>query len=293
MRTLPPLNALRAFEAAARHESFTRAAEELSVSHSAISRHVRGLEARLGLALFKSASRGVTLTPEGAHYLARITPAFDVIGAATEGLSDRPEGRVVINCEPLFAAKVLAPNLALIQSTLPDVALKVVGSTALADLDRFEADIAIRFAHTGVLDIPADLLSAARIYPYAAPGLVDGDILTPADLTRFARFRDRRDDLWPAWAAAAGWQDIDLSPTPYDHRNAVAIEAALHRAGLFLAAADCTHVDEKAGRLVRLSEVSLARGAFYIITSPVAQRRKAVRAVRQIMLDITAPFRET
>ncbi|MEO1662989.1 MAG: LysR family transcriptional regulator, partial [Pseudomonadota bacterium] len=82
MRTLPPLNALRAFEAAARHESFSRAAEELGVSHSAISRHVRGLEARLGVQLFRDAARGVALTDAGGHYLDRVSPAFDVIGAA-------------------------------------------------------------------------------------------------------------------------------------------------------------------------------------------------------------------
>ncbi|MEL7124934.1 MAG: LysR family transcriptional regulator, partial [Pseudomonadota bacterium] len=112
MRSLPPLNALRAFEAAARHESFSRAAEELGVSHSAISRHVRGLEARLGVQLFRDQSRGVVLTPEGQHYAQRIAPAFDVIGDATEGLADTPAGRVVVNSEPLFAAKVVAPLLA-------------------------------------------------------------------------------------------------------------------------------------------------------------------------------------
>jgi len=290
MRSLPPLNALRAFEAAARHQSFTRAAEELNVSHSAISRHVRGLEARLGLALFHTAARGVSLTPEGGHYLARISPAFDVIGAATEGLTDRPEGRVVINCEPLFAAKVIAPRLGEIYSALPGVDLHLVGSTDLADLDRFEADLALRFAHRGALDVPADLVSNAPIYPFAATGVVEGP-LTAAHLTQLPRFRDRRGDLWPAWAEKAGWGHLDLQPTPYSPRSWLAIEAALGGAGLFLSSADATHWDTEAGRLVRLSDVSLTEGAFFLLASPAALRRKAVRAMRALLLDLTTPFR--
>ncbi|MEO0937865.1 MAG: LysR family transcriptional regulator [Pseudomonadota bacterium] len=290
MRTLPPLNALRAFEAAARHQSFTRAAEELNVSHSAISRHVRGLEARLGLALFHAAPRGVTLTPEGQHYFSRITPAFDVIGAATEGLTDRPEGRVVINCEPLFAAKVIAPHMGQIHAALPGVEVHLVGSTDLADLDRFEADLALRFAHRGALDTPADLVSDAPIYPYAAPGLVDGP-LSPEHVTRLHRFRDRRDDLWPIWANKAGWGHLPLTETPYALRSWLAMEAALGGAGLFLASSDVTQADIAAGRLVRLSDVFLSQGAFFLLSSPSALRRKAVRAMRALLLDLTATFR--
>ena len=292
MRSLPPLNALRAFEAAARHESFSRAAEELGVSHSAVSRHVRGLEARLGVSLFRDQSRGVVLTPEGHHYAHRVAPAFDAIADATEGLADTPAGRVVINSEPLFAAKVVAPLLAEMQQDLPEIDLRLIGSTDLADLDRFEADIAIRFAHKGVLDGPADLLSDAPIYPVAAPGVLPDDVLLPEHLHTVTRFRDRREDLWPRWAQAAGWTQVQMTEGPYRLRAALAIEAALAGAGVFLASSDATHRDEAAGRLVRVSNVGIRSGAFYLLSSGTSARRKAVRVVRRWLLDKTTALRQ-
>ena len=110
-RILPPLNALKAFEAAGRHESFSRAADELNVSHSAISRHVRGLEDRLGVALFRDLPRGVELTLEGRGLLIRVMAALDEIAEATELVRQRPEGTITISCEPLFAQKYLVPRL--------------------------------------------------------------------------------------------------------------------------------------------------------------------------------------
>lgn len=289
-RTLPPLNALRAFEAAARHESFSRAAGELGVSHSAISRHVRGLEARLGVQLFRDASRGVALTAEGGHYLARITPALDVISEATEGLANTPAGRVVVNSEPVFAGKIVIPLLAKFQRDLPDIELRLVGSNELADLDRYEADLAIRYAKTGQLDEPSDLLSDAAIYPFAAPGYLKDDILRPDDLTRVPLFRDRGSNIWLDWAAHAGF-DVDVPDPPWRMRAALALEAAVHGAGVYLGAADGTHLDETQGRLVKVSQVGLRQGSFHLLTSGQAGRRKAVRSVRAWLLEHTRALR--
>ncbi|WP_299722837.1 LysR family transcriptional regulator [uncultured Tateyamaria sp.] len=289
-RTLPPLNALRAFEAAARYESFTRAAEELGVSHSAISRHVRGLEARLGVQLFRDAARGVALTAEGGHYLGRITPAFDVISEATEGLADTPAGRVVLNSEPVFAAKIIVPLLAKFQRDLPDVELRLIGSNELADLDRYEADLAVRYAKTGQLDEPSDLLSDAAIYPFAAPGYLKGDVLRPEDLNTVPLLRDRGGNIWIDWVKHAGW-DVTVPDPPWRMRAALALEAAVHGAGVYLGAADGTYLDETAGRLVRVSQVGLQQGAFHLLTSGQAGRRKAVRAVRAWLLDHTQALR--
>ncbi|MEO0503764.1 MAG: LysR family transcriptional regulator [Pseudomonadota bacterium] len=291
MRSLPPLNALRAFEAAARHESFSRAAEELGVSHSAISRHVRGLEARLGVPLFRDQSRGVVLTPEGQHYAQRIAPAFDVIGDATEGLADKPAGRVVVNSEPLFAAKVVAPLLAQIQIALPDVELRLIGSDQLADLDRFEADMAIRFAHKGVLEQPSDLLSDAALFPYAAPGLLPSDRLQPEHLAQHQLFRDRHEPVWTLWAERAGFDTRQFKEREWRARVPLALEAVIHGAGLYMGSADCVAVEVAAGRLVRLSDVGLSLGSFHLLTSGQAGRRKAVRLVRRWLLDQTVDLR--
>ena len=291
-RTLPNLNALRAFEAAARHESFSRAAEELGVSHSAISRHVRGLEARLGVQLFRNASRGVALTAEGGHYLGRITPAFDVIGEATEGLANTPSGRVVVNSEPVFATKIVIPLLSKFQAAFPEVELRLIGSNELADLDRYEADLAIRYAKTGHLQEPSDLLSNAPIYPFAAPGYLKDDQLRPEDLARVPLLRDRGPNIWIDWAARAGW-DVEVPDPPWRMRAALAMEVAVHGAGVYLGASDGTHLDEAAGRLVRVSDVSFRQGSFHLLTSGQAGRRKAVRSVRRWLLDHTQALRST
>ncbi|WP_299702105.1 LysR family transcriptional regulator [uncultured Tateyamaria sp.] len=290
-RTLPPLNALRAFEAAARHESFSRAAEELGVSHSAISRHVRGLEARLGVQLFRDASRGVALTAEGGHYMQRIRPAFDVIAEATEGLADTPAGRVVVNSEPLFATKVIAPLLRKLQQDLPEIELRLIASDQLADLDRFEADMAIRFAHKGVLDVPSDLISDAKLFPYAAPGLVPDNRIRVEHLGRYQLFRDRHELVWTKWCAIAGFDPALVNEGEWRARMPLAFEAAIHGAGLYMGSADCAAVEVVSGRLVRLSDVGFRLGAFHLLTSGQAGRRKAVRSVRTWLLDHTRALR--
>ncbi|MFL4469893.1 LysR family transcriptional regulator [Tateyamaria armeniaca] len=289
-RNLPPLNALRAFEAAGRHESFSRAADELGVSHSAVSRHVRGLEQRLGVQLFRDAARGVALTAEGGHYLQRITPALDVIGEATEGLADTPAGRVVLNSEPVFAAKIFVPLMAKFQRDLPDIELRLVGSNELADLDRYEADLAIRYAKTGELEYPSDLISDAPIYPFAAPGYLPDDVLRPEHLTQLPLLRDRGPNIWIDWIALAGF-DVELPDSPWRMRAALALEAAVHGAGIYLGASDGTHLDESAGRLVRVSSVGFRQGSFHLLTSGQAGRRKAVRSVRTWLLDHTRALR--
>jgi LysR family glycine cleavage system transcriptional activator len=290
-RTLPPLNALRAFEAAGRHESFSRAADELGVSHSSISRHVRGLEQRLGVQLFRDAKRGVVLTAEGSHYLQRIGPAFDVIDAATEGLADQPAGRVTINSEPVFAAKVIVPLLNQFHNTFPEIELRLVASNEIADLDRYEADLAVRYARTGVVDGPSDLISDAPIYPYSAPGLLPQDRIAPHHLTEFRLYRDRTEDIWQLWCDLAQF-DVVLPPQDGGRLRAPLVqEAAIHGAGLFMAGSDCAAQDVALGRLVQLSDVGLRLGAFRLLASGQSARRKAVRRVRSWLLDQTQQLR--
>jgi len=142
---MPPLNALRAFEAAGRHESFSKAAEELGVAHSAISRHVRGLEHHLGAQLFRDLPRGVALTEVGARYLAWLTPAFDRIAEASEIFAEAPAGRIVVDSEALFAAKWLIPRLGDFYARFPEIDLRLDATRDLADLARYQADLAIRY----------------------------------------------------------------------------------------------------------------------------------------------------
>jgi len=171
-RRLPPLNALRAFEAAARHNSFAGAAAELRVSHAAISRHVRGLEARLGATLFRKAARGVTLTAEGARYLQTVGRAFDEIAAATEALAASTCQQISVSAEPAFAAKWLVHRLGRFRDRNPEIDVSLDPSPVLVDLERGEADLAIRYGAGGWPGVRQDLLVESRSYPVGHPSLL-------------------------------------------------------------------------------------------------------------------------
>lgn len=285
VRQLPPLNALRAFEAAGRHESFSRAAEELDVGHSAISRHIRGLEDRLNRQLFRDLPRGVALTREGAAYLAEVTPALDAISEATERLTQRAEGVVNVNSEPLFATKWVIPRLAEFQRAHPKVEIRLEASRGLADVDRYEADMAIRFLSVAGSNPDAILISDAPLYPYAAPGIVDLPLVTPADLLDYPLLRDRTNGTWGRWFELAGGIDPERVPAPgWRLRSQLAVEAVLAGQGVLLTSAEVVAHDEAAGRLVRISDVGFREGGYYLVLGEGVLRRKPVRLFREWLL---------
>lgn len=291
LRPLPPLNALRAFEAAGRHENFSRAAEELGVSHSAISRHVRGLEDRLGISLFRDLPRGVALSREGRSYLGRVSAALDLISDATEALGGGAEGRITVSCEPLFARKVLIPLLGGFHAQFPNIDLRLEASMTLADVNRYEADLAIRFAHAGHLDVPSDLISETPIFAYAAPQLRPQGWRHAQDVLPYRLLRDRDTDLWPQWG-----QRMGLKPEPFEQSSwrmsaDLALEAAVCGQGVYLGAADCAQQDCDAGRLLRCFDVGLHDGAMRLLQGERAARNKAARAFRNWLLDETMGLR--
>ncbi|GAA6194210.1 transcriptional regulator GcvA [Phaeobacter sp. NW0010-22] len=290
-RPLPPLNALRAFEAAGRHESFSRAAEELSVSHSAISRHVRGLEDRLGVALFRDLPRGLELSQAGRSYLLRVTAALDLISDATEELGEIPEGQITISSEPLFARKVLLPRLARFYDQFPDVEVRVEASDALADVERYEADLALRFAFRGTLDAPSDLISDTPLYVYAAPGLRPQGWSDPAEVLNYRRYKDRESEVWQRWGRLAGLNDGIIPEERWRMGTSLAIEAAVQGHGVYLGGAECAVNDCQAGRLEPCFDIGLREGAMRLVQGTQIRRRKAVRAFREWFLDETADLR--
>lgn len=292
-RQLPPLNALRAFEAAGRHESFSRAAEELSVSHSSISRHVRGLEDRLSVQLFRDLPRGVALTRDGAAYLAQISIALDAIASATEGLAETPTGTVTVNSEPLFATKWLLPRLTEFYVRYPEVEVRLEASRQLADVARYEADLAIRFVHPGGVYPGSELISDAPLYPYAAPRLVPGPVDDPRALLDYPLLRDRTNGTWHIWFAQAG---IDIAPedlpqNPWRLRSLLAVEAAIAGQGVLLVSDEVVAGEVAAGRLIRLSDVGFREGGYHLVRSDGAMRRKHVRLFRDWLLAQSAPWR--
>ncbi|MEM7547896.1 MAG: LysR substrate-binding domain-containing protein [Pseudomonadota bacterium] len=287
-RQLPPLNALRAFEAAGRHGSFTGAAAELNVTHAAISRHVRGLERRLGVLLFRNAARGVELTETGADYLAEISPALDRIADATEGLSVSA-GTLTISCEPTFAVKWLMPRLGQFHDSHQNIEVQLLSSAVLADLERHECDLAIRFLRERESDLPAILISASPVYPYGAPDLAFAE--TPADLTRHRLLHEDRGDLWRRWFADAGAPDAAppgrKSPLP----TLLAIEGALAGQGVVLASEELVANDVRAGRLKKLASHGYIWGGYFLVSLPETMRRRPARAFRDWFLTASENLR--
>jgi len=284
------LNALRAFEAAARHQHFSRAADELNVSHSAISRHVRGLEHRLNVSLFRDEARGVALTSEGARYLAFVGPALDQIAEATEALRERPEGVVVVNSEPSFALRWLTPRLAGFYDQYPDVELRLEASSELIDVARYEADLAIRFRKSGDPLPDSDLLSNLPLYVYAAPDLAK-TMTAPADVLRYKLLQDRNGATWADWFEGAG--DAAHAPKAPSWRPSVnlAIEAAIAGQGVILVGSDLVLDIEARGDLVKCFDIPLYLGAYYLVQREGGLRNRATRAFRDWLLEETRALR--
>ncbi|MEP5761587.1 MAG: LysR family transcriptional regulator [Litoreibacter sp.] len=293
-RHLPPLNALRAFEAAGRHESFSRAAEELGVSHSAISKHVRGLEDRLGAQLFRDLPRGVALTSEGARYLGQLVPAFDMIAEATEQVSGREDGVVHVNAEVVFALKWLVPNLGDFYTRFPDITLELDVSRHLADIARYEADIALRYFLHGQPEGDSVLISDAPIFPYAAPQVAEQIAGDPARLLDFKLLRDRASDPWVMWFDVLGRRDL-LEKLPDQRkrmRALLAIEATIAGQGVLLGSAEGVANDVKAGRLVRCFDTGFRQGSYHMLFGVGVLRRKPVRLFRDWLVEQTQMFRD-
>ncbi len=288
---LPPLNALKAFEVAGRHESFSQAAKELGVSHSAISRHVRGLEHQLGVALFRDLPRGVELTAAGRVYLAKASAGLELIAQATEELAGPVRGRIVVNCEPRFARSVLVPLMSEFHARHPEVDVRLESSRTLVDVEHYEADIALRFANRGQLDVPSDLVSNLPMYVYAAPSLRPEGWGEVSQLLEYRRFRDRNADVWRLWAEGQGLDGALWSLTGWRMQAELAYEAALCGQGVYLGGSDCAQRDVAAGRLVRCFDHALYDGAICLIMGSQAERKKAARLFRAWLLKATQELR--
>jgi LysR family glycine cleavage system transcriptional activator len=280
------LNALRAFEAAGRLGSFTKAAEELNVSHSAISKHVRGMEKRLNVHLFRTSNTGVELTDQGRDYLAEITPAFDRIAVATEMLSVPPKGSVTLTTETTIAQKWLVPRLAHLKAHHPDVELRLSVTTQVMDIEAHDFDMGLRYLRTDPPD-HYDLLFRSKVRAYAAPGFaptsdgkLDVEALANGPLIEEATFR-----LWPDWFAKAGLEaPLDLR-LPHPLSALLAIQSAVAGLGAVLMDEHLCEPERDSGALVELSDIAIPFGGYYLVVNRRAGRRKAVRAVRQWLLN--------
>jgi LysR family glycine cleavage system transcriptional activator len=292
-RHLPPLNALRAFEVAARHNSFTGAATEMRVSHAAVSRHVRALEARLGVTLFRRAKRGVELTEDGVRYLKAVSAAFESIAEATEALAKPRDVRVRISVEPAFAGRWLIHRLGRFQAAHPDVDVVLDASPRLVDLAHDEADLAVRYGQGGWPGLRQDLVASSRIFAVGRKELRGRRraAFAPDELRAFVLLHEDDGGLWRRWFAAAGVADVNVSRGPRILETGLALDAAAAGQGIALADEALIADDLARGRLVKLCDVALDDGGYYLLSLASAQRRRPLAAFRDWLLAETASLR--
>jgi LysR family transcriptional regulator, glycine cleavage system transcriptional activator len=270
-RRLPPLNALKAFEAAARQESFTRAAEELCVTQGAVSHQVKALEAELGIKLFNRERQRLVITEAGRAYLVVIRDALDRIADGTERLLQRQNaGALTVSTSPNFASKWLVHRLGRFAETYPGIDLRVSASLHHVDFAREDIDLAVRHGDGSSSGLHSARLCVEELFPVCSPRMIDGrnSLLKPADLSRVALLHvdDRRD--WNKWLDAAGVKGVDMSRGPVLNQASMAIDAAVDGQGVALARTALAAWDLIGGRLVRPFAMALPLSYAYWIVCP-------------------------
>jgi LysR family transcriptional regulator, glycine cleavage system transcriptional activator len=273
-RRLPPLNALRSFEAAARYESFTRAAEELHVTQSAVSQQVKALEAQLGVKLFNRERQRLKITPAGRDYLVEIREALDHVGAATERLIQRQNaGVLTVSTSQDFAAKWLVHRLARFAAAHPGIDLRVSATMHAVDFAREDVDVAVRHGDGNWPALDATRLCAEQIFAVCSPKLLAGRdrLRRPADVLKWPLLRlEDQSKAWERWFALAGVAAPERLPGPVLNRASMLIDAAIDGQGVALARTTLAAWDLISRRIVRPFDLSWRPAGTYWIMSPRA-----------------------
>jgi LysR family glycine cleavage system transcriptional activator len=280
-RRLPPLNALRAFEAAARHLNFSRAADELSVTPGAVSQQIQNLEDYVGVALFKRTPKGLLLTDAAQTALPALREAFDRLAEAASLLTAAVDGRrLTLTAPPSFAAKWLMPRLKRFEEAYPQVDVWLSADIDIVDFAAGEIDLAIRYGAGRYPGLELKRLMSETVIPVASPALVEENPLDrPEDLARHTLLHDGSSDAdescpdWTMWLAARGVKDVDGARGPRFNQSALVIEAAMRGRGVALAKRTLAQDDLDAGRLVAPLQIATAVDFAYYVVHPKAKGR--------------------
>jgi DNA-binding transcriptional LysR family regulator len=288
-RRLPPLNALRAFEAAARHLSLTRAADELGVTQAAVSHQVKALEAQLGVALFRRLTRGLRLTDEGQALLPDLRDGFDRLAQAVERVGRRGSaGRLTVSLLTTFALSWLVPRLPQFNARHPEIEVSLIATPRITDFAREEVDIAVRYGHGPWPGLRCDKLFDDELTPLCGRQWLD-KLKTPADLAKVPLLvlsSDHQD--WPIWLKAAGVPHIDgRKGTAFDSTR-ISVDAAIAGAGIAIGN-PYVHAEPIAeGRLFQPFDLVVPNGDSYWLVYPEATaERPKIKAFRDWILEAT------
>jgi LysR family glycine cleavage system transcriptional activator len=264
---MPPMQALRAFEAAARMGSLTKAASALNLTHGAISHQIKALEAMLGVRLIERAGRGVRVTDDGARLAGRIRSALADIADALREASERSNPRQLrVSVTASFAARWLLPRLGSFIRRHPDVDLDVRASNALVDFQRDDADVAIRYGYGGWPDVKSEELVRDVFFPVCSPRLPNLP-RTPADLARHTLLRSE-DEWWKPWFEAVGLDWAEPVRGPIFNDSSLMLQAAGDVQGIALARASLIGNDIRNGLLMRLFDIDVAGPRRYYLVYP-------------------------
>jgi LysR family glycine cleavage system transcriptional activator len=280
-RRLPPLNSLRAFEAAARHLSFAKAAEELHVTPAAVSHQIKALEAHLGTKLFRRMNKAVLLTDAAQILLPGVRDGFDRLAQAVGKLAGRDAANVLsVTVTPSFGARWLVPRLERFRARHPEITVRFDASERLVDFTRDPIDMGVRYGSGSYAGLEATLLIREEVFPVCSPRLLQGPhpLRVPGDLKHQVLIHtdwDARDDTspdWRMWLLAAGAPDVDPTQGLMFGETNLAMHAAIEGQGVVLSSNVLADNDIAAGRLVRLFDVDLkTSGGFgYYVVAPKA-----------------------
>ena len=301
-RRLPPLNALRVFEAAARHLSFKKAAEELNITPAAISQQVRALEDHVGHPLFRRIPRGLALTEAGAAAVPLLTEGLDRLADGAARMRDVPQSRILtVSAAPSLAAKWLVPRLDRFRAAHPDYDIRLDATNALSKFQGDGVDVALRFGGGTYPGLHAERLLAETAFPVCSPELLrrGPPLAAPGDLAAHTllhiqwAMESETAPSWQMWLRAAGIDTVDPSRGPRFSHDSMAVQAAIEGHGVALAVSTLVADDLAAGRLVRPFAPAVGEATefgYYLVHPDDKAADPRVRAFRDW---ITAEMRNT
>lgn len=291
-RRLPSLNALKAFEATARQESFTRAADELCVTQGAVSQQVKGLEAELGVRLFRRERQRLVITDAGRTYLEVVRDAFDRLAMGTERLLQRQNsGVLTVTTSPNFAAKWLVHRLGRFSEAHPGIELRISASIQHVDFAREDIDLAIRHGVGQWPGLHVTRLCVEELFPVCSPKLTRGRgaLRSPRDLKQHTLLHADDTGDWVKWLKLVGVDDVDVRRGTVFNQASMAIDAAVDGQGIALARTALAAWDLLSGRLVRpFPQVLQAPYALWIVCPISAAALPKIATFRGWLLNEAA-----
>jgi LysR family glycine cleavage system transcriptional activator len=295
-RRLPPLNALKAFETAARHLSFTKAADELFVTQAAVSHQIKALEEFLSMKLFIRRNRTLLLTEEGQGYFLELKDIFKSLGDATERLLARgSKGAITVASPPSFASQWLVPRIGEFSEAYPDIDVRIKAVSFDEGFLGDDVDIAIYYGRGRWNGLQADKLHAEFLTPLCSPRLFQGikPLDTLSDLRHHILLHDSSRSAWKLWLKQVGVEGVNVNQGPVFSHSMLVLQAAALGQGIALGNTVLARAELAAGRLVMPFEEKVeSRDAFYLVCHEGQAELGKIEAFRNWVLAVVEQEQE-